>query len=303
MKTISISVVIPTYNSASFLPDCINSIRNQKIQVDEVIIVDDGSSDDTEMVVHSLGNDIIYIKQPNQGPAAARNHGIRNASGDWIAFLDADDQWTKDKLDLQIKCLEKNPELHLIAGDMAETNKLSEIEIASMLEQHGQLGLFKKLDGKPLKNACASLVEKNFIPTGTVLAKKEVLLEAGLFPEHIRFGEDLALWAQVATKHPITCLPDVLMLRRRHDSNATDATEGMLNGIVQVMRLLKEKCGDIMQQQGVSPRKSLAQASFSLGHWQFHHEQKKASRKAFKVAWQNQKKFKTIVYLLLSRFS
>jgi hypothetical protein len=182
---------------------------------------------------------------------------------------------------------------------MAETNAQSIVEIPSMLSYHGQLDLFKQLDGAPLKNACASLVKKNFIPTGTVLAKKESLIEAGLFPETIRFGEDLALWAQVAARYPIACLPDVLMLRRRHDKNATDSNEDMLNGIVQVMRLLKEKCGGVLQQQGLSINEALAQACFSLGYWQFHHGHIKRSKNAFREAWTLKKNFKTSSYLML----
>ena len=157
----------------------------------------------------------------------------------------------------------------------------------------------EQLDGAPLTNACASLVQKNFIPTGTVLAKKESLIEAGLFPETIRFGEDLALWAQVAARYPITCLPDVLMLRRRHDSNATDSNEDMLKGVVQVMRLLKDKCGDILHQQGISPDEALAQACFSLGYWQFHHGHIKQSGQAFKEAWALKKNIKTGAYFIL----
>ena len=297
--TYTISAVIPAYNSAAFLPDCINSIRQQTIPLHEIIIVDDGSSDNTEAVVKSLGDDIVYIKQQNQGPAAARNRGIQKATGDWIAFLDADDQWTSNKIELQLNCLEKYPELQLIAGDMAETNAQSKVETPSVLAYHGQRDLFKQLDGAPLKHACASLVQKNFIPTGTVLAKKECLIEAGLFPETIRFGEDLALWAQVAARHPITCLPDILMLRRRHDSNLTDSNEDMLKGIVQVMRLLKEKCGDVLQKQGIQANELLAQACFSLGYWQFHHGQIKQSGQAFRKAWTLKKNFKTGAYLTL----
>ena len=155
----TISVVIPAYNSAVFLPDCINSIRQQSVPLHEIIVVDDGSSDNTGAVVKTLGGNIIYIKQENQGPAAARNHGIQQATGDWIAFLDADDQWIPNKIELQLNCLGKHPELQLIAGDMAETNAESIVEIPSMLAHHGQLELFKQLDGAPLKHACASLVQ------------------------------------------------------------------------------------------------------------------------------------------------
>ncbi|MGD2118980.1 MAG: glycosyltransferase [Chromatiales bacterium] len=296
----SISVIIPAYNSAAFLPDAVNSIRRQNVAVDEIIIVDDGSVDNTEGVVQRLGGNVHYIKEKNQGPAAARNNGIRQANSEWIAFLDADDQWTDNKLQLQLDCLAKYPQLQLIAGDMAETDANSNIVTASMLQHHGQLAVFEMLGGKPIPDACASLVQKNFIPTGTVLARKQVLLDAGLFPEHIRFGEDLALWAQVAAIAEISCLPQVLMLRRRHDNNATDSTEGMLTGLVQVMSILKEKCGEVLQQQGLSAQASLAQACFDLGYWQFHHKSPMQSREALNLSWANQKSFKTAAYLCIA---
>ena len=115
-----ISAVIPAYNSAAFISDALASIRHQTFPVDEIIVVDDGSTDNIEEVVRSIDPGIVYITQKNQGPSAARNRGIEAATGDWIAFLDADDQWTPHKIKNQLLALERHPELQLIASDMAE---------------------------------------------------------------------------------------------------------------------------------------------------------------------------------------
>lgn len=298
-----ISVVIPTYNCAEFLPECLESVRRQNIQVREVIIVDDGSRDDTEAVVKKLGSDIIYIYQENLGPGAARNKGVLRAKSEWIAFVDADDLWTENKLTLQLQAVERYPQLRLIAGDMAETDERANIVTSSMLEHHGQRAFFSQLSGAPLDNACALLIHKNFIPTGTVLAHRESLIDAGLFPNHIRFSEDLALWIQFAAKFAITCIPDVLMLRRRHGTNATGANENMLEGLVQTMTLLDEVCADSLHSQGVSSKERLAQHQFDLGYWRFHHGKKLEAYAEFKNAWKYRKNFKTAAYVVLSGLS
>ncbi len=106
----SISVVIPTYNSASTLPDAIDSVLHQTLPPDEVIVVDDGSTDETERVCRRYAGDVIYIKKENAGASAARNTGARAARGRWLAFLDADDQWDAQKLEIQISAMRQHPQ-------------------------------------------------------------------------------------------------------------------------------------------------------------------------------------------------
>src|SRR3954468_10533282 len=96
------SVVIPTYNRAAYLAEAVRSVRDQTYPAHEIIVVDDGSTDNTAQVVEILANDGIplrYLRQANQGVAAARNRGIQAAAGDWIALLDSDDTWLPRKLE------------------------------------------------------------------------------------------------------------------------------------------------------------------------------------------------------------
>ena len=103
-----VSVIIPTYNRAHLIKRSAESVLNQTYTNLELIIVDDGSTDDTEEVVKTLNdNRVTYIKQPNQGACAARNNGIDHAKGEFIAFQDSDDVWHEDKLEKQIKCLKE----------------------------------------------------------------------------------------------------------------------------------------------------------------------------------------------------
>ncbi|MBV1922382.1 MAG: glycosyltransferase family 2 protein, partial [Pseudomonadales bacterium] len=190
-----ISAIVPTYNNANFIEDAINSILVQSHSVDEIIIVDDGSTDNTAAVIDAITkkttHKIIYIQQDNQGPSSARNRGIEAASGDWLAFLDADDLWTPEKITLQLEALEREPQLKLIAADMSEIDRLGKLIVESVLAKHQLLKKFQTLAGKPVPMALNALLKKNFIPTGTVLANRAIVIAAGGFNTHIRFGEDL----------------------------------------------------------------------------------------------------------------
>ena len=101
-NTLSVSVIIPVYNGGKFLAEAINSILSQKHSPIEIIVIDDGSTDNTSEVAMSYGNRVHYVYQENKGAPAARNHGLRLASGNIIASLDADDIWAENKLKKQL---------------------------------------------------------------------------------------------------------------------------------------------------------------------------------------------------------
>ena len=294
-----ISAVIPAYNSAEFLKEAIDSILKQTHPVDEIIIVDDGSTDQTQQVVESFGDQITYIKQANQGPSAARNNGILAAKGDWIAFLDADDQWTADKIEQQLNALKKAPTLKLIAADMAEVDQTGDLLIESVLAKHNLLEQFRSLNGKPLPNALASLVTKNFIPTGTVLAERAVLIESECFNPQIRFGEDLELWAKIACNHPITCLPEVMMLRRQHGNNATQNSEAMLKDLIKVMQSVKRWGRDKLKEQNNDASQLVASALSDLGYWHFSQENFQEARKNFLKSLKESPNTRALIYVTI----
>ncbi|BBL58708.1 glycosyltransferase family 2 protein [Methylomonas koyamae] len=295
-----ISAVIPAYNSAKFIKAAIASIEAQTEPVAEIIIVDDGSTDATEAVVHSLPGNIVYYKQANQGPSAARNKGMELATGDWIAFLDADDQWTENKIALQKTILEKYPELVLVAGDMTEIDNDDDIITESVLAKHGMLEDFRELAGQAIPNALARLVTKNFIPTGTVLAKRDILIAAGGFNSAIRFGEDLELWAKIATHHPISCLSLCLMLRRQHGNNATSANESMLLDLTKVMESVRAFSQQQLKRQGLDPNQLVSDAFWNLGYWYFVNNQANLARKAFISSLKQQLTSRSVAYLIAS---
>ncbi len=110
------SLIIPAYNTAAFLPETVANVRSQSHPPAEIIIADDGSTDGTASLVQSLGPDIRYFHQTNQGPAAARNLGISHAQNDILAFIDADDLWPDNKIERQLGYLAAHPEFEMVLG-------------------------------------------------------------------------------------------------------------------------------------------------------------------------------------------
>ena len=173
---LQISVVIPAYNSEGFVARAIESIQRQTYPVLEILVVDDGSKDRTAEVAAACGPTVRVIRQPNGGPAAARNHGVRESKGDWIALLDADDTWLPNKLEKQVAALQPDTDLvHtfcIIDPSAAITPEVINFE---------------------------SLWRKNVIGTSTVLMKKSVFQAAGGFDEDrsIMAVEDYNLWLRM----------------------------------------------------------------------------------------------------------
>ena len=187
----SISAIVPTYNSADTLKTAIESIQKQTLDVNEIIIVDDGSIDNTKEIVKSLDHkNINYIYQKNQGPSHARNTGIKAAKSKWIAFLDSDDIWHEKKLELQIQLLKSNPDLIWSCSNynMFENNTT---KVAHPIRKENKL----------IINALQSFNVGISLYTDTMLIKKSIFDEVGLFDEKMRLGEDTDMWFRIALKY------------------------------------------------------------------------------------------------------
>ncbi len=201
-----VSVVIPAYNYAHFLPDAINSALSQSYPKVEVIVIDDGSTDTTPEVAAKYGDRIRYIRKQNAGLPAARNTGIQNASYPFIGFLDADDQWKPDFLERAMTRFSELPEeFGLVAAQ------------AIYIDEHG-----KEFDLKSLAWAVHGrmdhrdiLLKTRFSPSA-VVARKSALEAAGLFDESLRSSEDRDMWIRVGAKFPLFLQSDRLAVIRRH---------------------------------------------------------------------------------------
>lgn len=207
-----VSVIIPAFNAEKYILDAINSILSQTYQNYEIIVVNDGSTDNTEQIIKPYLNRIIYLYQDNKGVAAARNTGIKASKGEYIAFLDSDDVWSPEKLSIQVKFLNDHPDFDLVYGDYGTFGENGVIDKNSPLTRK-----FPRPDGYIFQD----LLLRCLIFTATVMLQKKVLEETGLFDEQFSIGEDYDLWLRIAEKHKIGYIPEVVAMYRQHQESAT----------------------------------------------------------------------------------
>ena len=228
-----VSVIIPTYDSARFIADAVRGVLAQTYPCHEVIVIDDGSRDETAEIVRGLTGPIRYRRQDNRGPAAARNAGIKMARGKYICFLDADDLWTPNKLELQVEFMAAHSEIGLLFTD-AEEWEDKEILKSSILET---MALHADIVSQvPIQDAFRKLVMENPIPTSSVMMRKDCFLRTGLFDEDLRVVgvEDRDMWLRVAANFDIACLPTILAKKRSHGANISTRTELMARSRIMV---------------------------------------------------------------------
>ncbi len=234
MNGFRISAVIPAYNAQKHLGDCLASVRSQTGPFElEVIVVDDGSKDATASIARGHAG-VICIVQANAGPSAARNTGVAAASGEFIAFLDADDLWPEGKLAAQLAILQQQPAAALVFGDCRQFDARG--PRAQTEFEAGGFGRAAWGPGPILEGAYGRLLENNVITTGGVLARRAALQEVGGFAEDLRLVEDLDLWLRLARRHPVAWCAREGLLRRRHDSNISSDGEAIGLAYLEVLK-------------------------------------------------------------------
>jgi glycosyltransferase involved in cell wall biosynthesis len=199
MAKYSVSVVIPAYNADKHIARTIESVLTQTRSADEIIVVDDGSSDKTAEAVKAFGDKVRYIHQQNAGASVARNTGIEAAENDWIAFLDADDEWLENKLEIQMNLLERNRNLMWVGGNdicflSSENRKSPSVDIIKTRA---------KMRGKEAwDDYLRAFATGVWSCTNTMIISRKALEEAGMFrPGQLR-GNDIDMWLRVAYLYP-----------------------------------------------------------------------------------------------------
>ncbi len=206
----SVSVVIPTYNYGQFIKKAVESVLEQTLPISEIIVVDDGSTDDTEKIIKEFGDKIIYIKQQNLGVCAARNNGVKHSSGDFIVFHDADDILYPSKIEKQVDIFSEDPEIGFVHCGMREFN--SETGETIQIHTEGEEGWIAEellLFEKPV-----------IVGPGSIIIKRSVFDEVGGFDTGLKNGEDWEFCYRVARKYKIGFAREVLFDYRNHMSNA-----------------------------------------------------------------------------------
>jgi glycosyltransferase involved in cell wall biosynthesis len=259
-----VSVVIPGYNCGPFIGAALDSVFRQSYRPIEVIVVDDGSSDSTADVIHSY-REVHYLRQSNRGPSAARNTGIGAAEGTYVAFLDADDLWMPEKLAEQVALLEAQPDAVLAFANMRLVSQESGHE-PSMFEKYNLNASFFGHEHLVVK-APAKLVWSNFIPTSTVIAKRQAVIDAGGFDEAFCKAEDWELWLRLALHAPIVYSRKLLMLKRVHDVNTSRDSEGMNVAALRVLEKFDRQHHALLLRLGVDITGALRDGYRNLGYF------------------------------------
>ena len=226
-----ISVIIPTFNRKKTLGRAIQSVMNQTLSPFEILIIDDGSNDGTEEWVKDNFQNIKYIYQNNHGVSSARNIGIENAYGDWVAFLDSDDEWLPNKLYEQVKAIDSNPEMKFF-----HTN---EIWIRNGVRVN-QMKKHKKYGGYIFEK-CLDICR---VSPSSVLIQKEVFDNIGIFDESLRVCEDYDLWLRITSKYSVVFLDIPLIYKYGgHADQLSKVNDGIESYRIQSLeKIIKSGC-------------------------------------------------------------
>jgi glycosyltransferase involved in cell wall biosynthesis len=271
-----ISVVIPAYNAERFIEQTIESVRAQTLPVAEVIVVDDGSSDQTAEVARGLRARVI--SQPNRGLSAARNAGIHAVTQPWVALLDADDIWERSKIECQWDAVRRCPEASVVScgyhhidgrgGPLAtpetEPHTRSQHFRTQYLRTRGtpagpSATLFKRVPGDLLYY---------FLPLpSTVLARREAFLSGGLFDERLRRCEDVECFLRVLAGHALLVVDQPLVGYRRHDGNLSNDKTLMRSAVEEVLEVMRSRPDNYIRGGREVVDRWWCESTVELGRW------------------------------------
>jgi len=269
-KKLAVSVVIPTFDRAHMISDALNSIVAQTYRPQEIVVIDDGSNDCTADMIERWQKDntfevrLKYLKQSNLGANSARNLGIKESSGDFIAFLDSDDLWHPFKLEKQMEVFCHDPAVGAVYCGLqhveAETGEVIELMRHSYLQ------------GDILEQMLVSDVTA---PTSTFVVRKDVFEQSGYFDVGLSARQDWDMWIRVASVCKIGCVPEVLIDLRDHAGSRT-ATDP--DREIRAYTAIMEKYSELRERSHFSVRRA-AHAAFyrRIGRVHLHYKKDKAS--------------------------
>ena len=220
-----ISVIIPVYNQAQFLGHAIDSVLAQTWKDYELIVVDDGSTDESGEVAQRYGSRLRYVRKPNAGGASAVNVGVRLARGSWIAILPSDDMWEPNKLERQWSYIDGHPEAAFVYSDY------------SIIDVNGKQ---QRSTSHPVPSGRTRqrihLLRGCFINGGSVLLRKAIFEEIGGFDEQNRYAPDYDYWLRVTERYPAIRVPEPLLRYRVHGGQDSMRFRAIWNATYQVVR-------------------------------------------------------------------
>ena len=200
---VKVSIIIPVYNGEKYIREAVDSALNQTYKDFEIIVIDDGSKDNTPNILENYDNKIRWKSQKNKGQAFAINEGINMAKGKYIAYLDADDVCLPERFENQVKYLDEHSNVGLVYSDRYQINENGIIQRVIKSQPHDNF----------------VLLQNNYIPRSAVMHKRECLNEVGLFDESITGDDDWDMWIRISEKFEMGYIGKPLVKYRVHKEN------------------------------------------------------------------------------------
>ncbi|MBN1894536.1 glycosyltransferase [bacterium] len=230
-----VSVIIPTFNGARTIRNTVQSALDQTYANLEIIVINDGSTDHTEEILKGFGNRIRVLTKPNGGPGSARNMGIRHCTGDYVAMLDHDDLWVKDKIALQVPLFDNDPRIATVFSD------------AFLIQADGRCHRRCFQEARPYRGfVFRQLFERNFIPNLTSITRKELIEEMGYFDEsgEMLTTDDYFMWLKLATRYAFDYIDQPLAYFRQHPDNFSGHLESFCHDILRTLSKTEQNFPD-----------------------------------------------------------
>lgn len=278
-----VSVIIPSYNRARYIRTAVDSALAQEGAAVEIIVVDDGSTDETPQVLQDYvrAGRIRYFRQDNRGPSAARNLGIRNARGQYVCFLDSDDMLLPDGIRARLSVLRSHPDIGLLCTDFKKTttNGMQAIYSDNILYD-GKFILtrandyIERVEGQVVFFAAAIrsdlLLLRNLVSIGTVMVPKAVLDEVGCFNEDLRIAEDIDLWFRIVRRYAPVFVTVCSAAYLSHEANITSNIPLYYDSTNRVLRRHLKNSNDMPPSMRKAVISKTADYAFVIGYHYLH---------------------------------
>ncbi len=241
---IPVSIIVPTYNRAAVLQRTLRSIENQSHDAGDIFVIDDGSTDDTETLVKTEFPRVKYIYQQNLGVSAARNTGILNSKGHWLAFLDSDDEWLPDKIGQQLALIAKDSSTRVCHTEEIWIRNGTRV---NPMKKHAKSGGW-------IFDHCLALCA---ISPSSVIIHRSVFEKIGVFDETLPAGEDYDLWLRITSSYPVSFINEPLIIKYGgHDDQLSRKYWGMDRFRIKALKKILDQ-GELSLDNENATRKTL----------------------------------------------
>jgi len=302
-----VSVIIPAYNCGRYLPDAIESVLCQTHRSFEIVVVNDGSTDDTEKVLLPYRDRIVYLGGRNQGASAARNKGFAASRGDLIAYLDADDVWRPEKLTWQVELFEANPDIGVCFTDFTFLGQrfegdrgFKERDSALLRYPSRQIGSRSHLLTSPLLLE-DFLVQQAFPKPSVTMVRRQCLDRVGGFDESLQICEDTQMYLRLAKYFKFAYVDEPLVQRRvREDTLASSADNRRYASVhIQMLENLENWIPLSAKERSIA-NKLLSSYRFAAGYTEFSDGYLLASRRYLQGSLKTHASVRALLYFIMT---